>query len=105
VADRRQHALAEEPLLVAVAEFEGFPLAGRGPRAAPRPGPNAPSAREDVDFNRGIAPGVQDSRPCTAAILIFEPRSGGLGDAAGVRQESYHSRLPLTFDTAGVWGL
>ncbi len=59
VADGRQHALAQEPLLVAVAQFEGFAFAGRRPRRNRR-APEGAVGQGDVDFHRGIAAGIQD---------------------------------------------
>ena len=59
VGDGVEHALAEVAFLVAVAQFEGFVLAGGGAGghggAAERAGGEA-----DIDFNRGIATGVED---------------------------------------------
>ena len=105
VADRRQHALAEVALLVAVAQFEGLALAGRGARRHRGP-PEGAVVEGDVDFHRRIARG-NPGFP-VRALLRFSCSNldqEGWDPGADTSPESYHSRLPLTFDTAGVWSL
>jgi hypothetical protein len=56
---RGEHALAAEPLRVAVAELEGLVLAGR--RAGGDPGAaEGPILQEDVDLDGRVPSGVQD---------------------------------------------
>jgi hypothetical protein len=59
VLDGLADALAEVALLVAVAQFEGFVLAGGGARgdggAAERP-----AAEDDVGFDGGVSAGIED---------------------------------------------
>ena len=59
IADGLEHALAEEALLVAIAEFDGFALAGGGAR---RDGSATGRAGEegDIDLNGGVATGVEN---------------------------------------------
>ena len=63
------HALAEETLLVAIAQFEGFVLA-RGGAGGDRRAAECAAFEEDVHFDSGIAAGIND----------FAPDDGGDGE-------------------------
>ena len=63
------HAFAEETLLVAIAQFEGFVLA-RGGAGGDRRAAECAAFEEDVHFDSGIAAGIND----------FAPDDGGDGE-------------------------
>jgi hypothetical protein len=78
--DRLGHALAQVTALVAIAQFDGFVRAGRGTRRHGRTAER--TIVENVDFDGGIAPAVENF--------------------AGVNiDDRGHDRLPLGFRVTG----
>jgi hypothetical protein len=59
VCDRRGDALASVPLLVSVAQLDGLVSAGAGAAGHGRPA-DAVVFQDDVNFNGGISPAVQN---------------------------------------------
>mmetsp|Transcript_20626 Transcript_20626/g.55194 ORF Transcript_20626/g.55194 Transcript_20626/m.55194 type:complete len:263 (+) Transcript_20626:207-995(+) len=81
-----EHALAEQPALVAVAQLEGLVDAGGGP--AGHRGAEEGEVGAEVDLHGGVPPGVEDlARP-------DGPDHRGAGTACGVVQRG-HARQDL----------